>query len=71
MEDVRFPRQHLSYETLPQNISKVRTVLQHLKQNLKHFYSGNVSVDSHAYHFRFSLKVLQYLIIDFHALHYF
>ena len=48
----------------------MRTVLQHLKQNLKHFYSGNVSIDSHAQHFRFFLKVLQYLIIDFHALHF-
>ena len=46
--DARFPLQHLSYGTLPQNISKMRTVLQHLKQNLKHFFSGNVSIDSHA-----------------------
>ena len=48
MEDARFPLQHLSYGTLPQNISKMRTVLLHLKQNLKHFYSGNVSINSHA-----------------------
>ena len=27
---------------------KIRTVLLHLKQNSKHFYSENVSIDSHA-----------------------
>ena len=27
---------------------KMRTVLLHLKQDLKLFYSGNVSIDSHA-----------------------
>ena len=48
MEDARFPLQLLSYGTLPENISKMPTVLQHLKQNLKHSYSGNVSIDSHA-----------------------
>ena len=47
MEDARFPLQHLGYGTLPQNVSKMRTALLHLRQNLKKFYSGNVSIDSH------------------------
>ena len=45
MEDARFPLQHLSYGTLHQNISKMRTVLQHLKLNLKHLSSGNFSIE--------------------------
>ena len=45
MEDARFPLQPASYETLSQNMSKMQTVLLRLKQNLKHFYSGNISID--------------------------
>ena len=40
-----FPLQPLSYGTLSQNMSKMQKVLLHLKQNLKHFYSGNLSID--------------------------
>ena len=45
MEDVRSPLQSLSYGTLSQNMYKMQTVLPRLKQNLKHFYSGNISID--------------------------
>ena len=48
MEDARFPLQPASYETLSQNMSKMQTVLLRLKQNLKHFYSGNISIDFYA-----------------------
>ena len=48
MEDARFPLQPVSYETLSQNMSKMQTVLLRLKQNLKHFYSGNISIDFYA-----------------------
>ena len=48
MEDARFPLQHLSYGTLSQNLSKMQTVLLNLKQNLKNFYSGNISIDFYA-----------------------
>ena len=50
MEDARFPLLAAApqlWNTTPEYI-KNADVLQHLKQNLKHFYSGNVSVDSHA-----------------------
>ena len=45
VEDARFPLQHLSYGTPSQNMPKMQTTLLHLKQNLKHFYSGNISTD--------------------------
>ena len=37
-----------SYGILPQNISKYINILNILKQKLENFYSGNVSIDSHA-----------------------
>ena len=48
MEDARFPLQHLSYGTPPQNMPKMHTTLLHFKQNLKHFYSRNISIDFYA-----------------------
>ena len=48
MVDERFPLQPVSYETLSQNMTKIQTVLLRLKQNLKHFYSGNISIDFYA-----------------------
>ena len=45
MEEVRSPLQPLSYGALSWNMSKMQTELPRLKQNLKHFYSGNISID--------------------------
>ena len=36
------------WNTVSQNMSKMQTVLLDLKQNLKHFYSGNISTDFYA-----------------------
>ena len=46
--DARFPLQPVSYEALSQNMSQMQTVLLRLKQNLKRFYSGNISIDFYA-----------------------
>ena len=36
------------WNTVYQNMSKMQTVLLDLKQDLKHFYSGNISTDFYA-----------------------
>ena len=64
VEDARFPLQHLSYGTLSQNTSKMLTVLLHLKQNLKNFYSGNISIDFSVHIFCFCFSILRFTILD-------